>query len=58
MQILVAMGLGSTACGTLHNSQAMNCCSLACLLAGAVLIGAALWHLRKVPGFQRFTNSE
>jgi hypothetical protein len=58
MQIFVAMGMGSSACGSLPNSQALNLCSLACLLVGAVMIGAAVWHLRKAPDIHKLTNLE
>jgi hypothetical protein len=50
MQFVLAMGMGFSACSPLHNSCAMNVCGLVCLIGGMLLIGAAVWHVRKAPG--------
>ena len=48
MNGIIAVGLGSYN-GGFANSLAMTYCCWACFWGGAILLGAALWHLRRQP---------
>jgi len=54
MHALMAIGLGSYS-GGFQSSEPMNCFCVVLLWAGALLLGAAFWHLRKAPDIQEAT---
>ncbi|MDD5627432.1 MAG: hypothetical protein PHU21_00090 [Elusimicrobia bacterium] len=51
MHALLTVGLASYS-GGFQNSGPVNCFCLFLFWAGSVLLGAALWHLRKAPDIQ------
>ena len=51
MHALLAVGLGSYS-GGFQNSQATNIFALVLFWAGAALLSAAFWYLRKAPDLQ------